>query len=665
MEVLPSPPGSQPPETADGPPRRAAVVLLLVLLVVAVYAPTLSHGFVWDDQEQIVNNPHLRRAETFVELWRQDVLSLSRGDGNRSNYYRPLFYLQYMVYFRLFGLNAGAWHALAILHHLLATLAVVVLLRRLGWGLEMAVAAAALFAVHPAHGESVSWVAAAFNDPPAATCLLLGLAAHVAWRQRGGAGLLALGVLGYGLALGLKESALSMLLLVPLVEVFMQPRPRWLRGAARYLPLALPFGACLACELAVTRLGALGRWWLEHPALALGLQLGVVLVPAAWLYRWWDRRHPPAEGWRTFTGYAPYLVVTLGYLYLRKVTILTALGVYAGTPGWSEVLPTLPVLGAVYLRLLLWPWGLSPSYPTRFAEGWSDPVVLASLALLAVVAAAVAWWGRRRPVVIFGALWLLACLAPAFNVRSFRATYLVHQRYLYLGCLGLCLIVVWTLWTQVAVRRRRWLLCGALLVVWAASNLYHNRFWASDTALWTRVAEVDPHNPAAFDWLGAQALEQGRLDEAEALFQGALGADPESPFGYRNLALLWHLRRHQPAAALPFYDRAIELFRQLPEHRQLYLGTRLNRGACLAELGRRQEALEVFLELAEQPPQLSEAARNAAVLLRQGGDPEAAAGVLRRALARHPEDGQLRAMLADLERAAAGDGRQGAGASVP
>jgi thioredoxin-like negative regulator of GroEL len=73
---------------------------------------------------------------------------------------------------------------------------------------------------------------------------------------------------------------------------------------------------------------------------------------------------------------------------------------------------------------------------------------------------------------------------------------------------------------------------------------------------------------------------------------------------------------------------------------------------CLAETGRRGEALDRLLEIAEAPPYPAEAARNAAVLLAGTGGREAVAVVLERAAARHPDDPELRSMLVDVYRAA-------------
>ncbi len=564
----------------------------LIVLAAAVYAPTLHHSFVWDDLEQVRDNDFIRHWSSFKQFWLKDILALSRKGGEfHSNYYRPLFYVQYLLFYKAFGLNTAAWHAMAIVVHALTSCAALLFTRRLGLSLAVAWMTALLFVVHPAHGESVSWVAAAFNDPPAAAFLLLGLTAHVAWLRGGSRWFVGLGMLGYAGALCLKESGLSMLLLVPLLSWFVEGgRPRSERMAA----------------------------------------------------------------------FAPYLAVTALYFFVRAATIGTAFGVYTHAKSIAELAPTFPLLGVFYVRLLLWPFHLSPSYPLRYVAGWNDAKAWASLLVLLALSGALLLLTRRRRVLRFSALWIVCCIWPVFNIRSFLPTYLAHQRYLYLASLGMCLAVAWMLETSVAGRVLRWGSCAAILVVWAGSDLYHDRFWATDMALWTRICEVDPRNPAGFDWRGRVALGEARdaaaagrtaeasrkLDEAERLFRASIEADADAPFGYFNLALLLHTRRKQPALAVPLYDRALERLRTRaqPSQKELIEG-RINRAACLAELGRRDEALREFLDLAETPPYPPDAAENAAVLYLESGKPDLVEATLARSLEHSPDDtGLLRKM---------------------
>jgi tetratricopeptide (TPR) repeat protein len=571
--------------------RRAAAAALLILAVnLAVYAPTLAHSFVWDDHEQVVDNAHLRDWKSFPEFWKTDILSLSRSGQARSNYYRPLFYVQYLLYYKAFGLHAAAWHGMAIFQHYLACLASWAFLRRLRLSFEVSVSAALLFAVHPAHGESVSWIAAAFNDPPAATVSLLALAAYAQWMRGGRARHAALAAAGFAVALCLKESALAGLFLSPLVA--------WYVGRDVPLPPRRKLGRALA-------------------------------------------------------GYAPLLLVAVCYFAVRMRAVLDPFGMSPGAPSLLSVLPTFPVLVLFYVRLLLWPWGLSPSYPLRYLTDWRVPVVGLSLAGLVLLFLAIGWATRSRPVLRFAALWTACALAPALNVFSFREYYLVHQRYLYLSVLGLCLAVAWTLAATVAEPSARRAILGALVVLWSTSTLYHDRFWASDTALWRRIAEVDPGNAAAFDWLGGRAREAGDLDAAEALFRRSLAADASSPLGARNLAVLLHLRRGQAALALPYYEQALQAFRRLePRYHDEHLGARINYGVCLDQVGRYDDALRTFLDVGRTPPHPAAAFRNAAVLLQREGRTDEVEDVLSEGIAWHPEDVALSRMRADSRRQA-------------
>jgi hypothetical protein len=79
-------------------------------------------------------------------------------------YYRPIFTVMLTIEYQIFGLWPQGWHLISLLLHILASVGVfyVILLwsrRRL-----IALFAAALFAVHPVHAESVSWISG-MTDP--------------------------------------------------------------------------------------------------------------------------------------------------------------------------------------------------------------------------------------------------------------------------------------------------------------------------------------------------------------------------------------------------------------------------------------------------------------------------------------------------------------------
>src|SRR5262249_47618250 len=80
------------------------------------------------------------------------------------SYYRPLFNVLFTMNYAIFGTKAWGWHLVNVLIHSAVTYLVFVVVRELtGWP-WVALFTAGLFAVHPAHAESISWVSG-ITDP--------------------------------------------------------------------------------------------------------------------------------------------------------------------------------------------------------------------------------------------------------------------------------------------------------------------------------------------------------------------------------------------------------------------------------------------------------------------------------------------------------------------
>ena len=127
--------------------------------------PALRAGFVSDD---------------FLILARLDRLEglrhpLAYFGLRHFDYYRPLAFLSLALDWDLWADCAAGYHLTSLVLHALNALLVLALARRI-MGVWPALAAAALFAVHPSHHEAVYRVSARF-DLLAASCFLAGLLA--------------------------------------------------------------------------------------------------------------------------------------------------------------------------------------------------------------------------------------------------------------------------------------------------------------------------------------------------------------------------------------------------------------------------------------------------------------------------------------------------------
>ena len=147
------------PVPAPIPPRRENVLtdalqaLALCLLVAVSYFPATGAGFVWDDVVLTMARP----IHDWGGLWQ--IWFEPRSLTDYEGHYWPLLYTTFWLEHKLWGLNPLGYHLVNLTLHAGVVLLLWRLLLRLGVaGAAGAVLAAAVFAVHPLHVESVVWV---------------------------------------------------------------------------------------------------------------------------------------------------------------------------------------------------------------------------------------------------------------------------------------------------------------------------------------------------------------------------------------------------------------------------------------------------------------------------------------------------------------------------
>jgi hypothetical protein len=151
--------------------------LLLAIATLALYAGDLRLGFFKiDDQQYVVNNLWIRGLS--MENLRH-ILTTPYFVN-----YSPLHLLSYLLDHALAGLNAFAFHLSSnIWAGLVAGLVFLVALALTGRQ-KVAIAAGALFVLHPAHVETIAWISSR-KDLVAAAFALPSLLAYLRYRQGG------------------------------------------------------------------------------------------------------------------------------------------------------------------------------------------------------------------------------------------------------------------------------------------------------------------------------------------------------------------------------------------------------------------------------------------------------------------------------------------------
>lgn len=177
-------------------------MLALLTLVAAVYLPVARLGFASDDLGLVVGNPYTADPANIPSFY---IRGLWEGlDDGGAAFYRPTMLLGLTVDRVLWGLSPGPHHLHSLAWHLAAVAGLVALLGPV-LGERRALAAGAIFGLHPVQTEVVAFVSARNDAMAVALCL----GAAVVWTRAARSGVRAvLAAALLFLALGAKETAL-------------------------------------------------------------------------------------------------------------------------------------------------------------------------------------------------------------------------------------------------------------------------------------------------------------------------------------------------------------------------------------------------------------------------------------------------------------------------
>jgi hypothetical protein len=463
----------------------------------AIYYPALRFGFVYDDQVAIVQNPLVTSGAPLVDVI-PDILGSPYRPGPL---YRPVTVLSYYVNAVAGELSTFAFHLVNILLHCGAAFLVFVALRHVVGRDGPACIAALLFAVHPVHVETVANIVGRAEQ----LALIFSLSALICSLppDRGGSRIIRTfaEVLLFALALLSKESALSLVLILPLFHLLIK-RASW--------------GAALAYA---------------------GLLGGVALVVIA----------------------LRFYVLGSEALPRTEPGIFAAANPLLGLSFVDRVLPALQVMGK-YVVLFLLPLRLSADYSLSERDFWSAVYSLEGALLLFIpIAFGVLLWLRRRErAVLFLGLWFFAAFAFTSNVLLPIGT-IMGERLLYFPAVGLCALVVLFLeriasWLGVA-RGASALLALPLLGLLVVRSAERLPVWRDNRSLFAATVQDSPLSPKAHFHF---ALELLRDHDAEGAYRHARTAHELMPSNVESMKVLFEAsvaQQNLPLAA--FWGRRI------------------------------------------------------------------------------------------------------------
>jgi Flp pilus assembly protein TadD len=217
----------------------------LIAVNLVVYASLSHHDFIgFDDPGYVTQNPHVSSG-----LSRENVL-WAFTSGYFANWH-PLTWLSHMLDVQIFGMNAGSHHLVSLFLHIGATVLLFGLLHRTTGAVGRSAFVAALFAVHPAHVESVAWVAER-KDVLSAVFWMLTICAYVAYIRRPSKNQYALLLVFYALGLMAKPMLVTLPFVLLLLDLWPLGRAAALADLKQFVVEKIPLFLLAAASSMVT-----------------------------------------------------------------------------------------------------------------------------------------------------------------------------------------------------------------------------------------------------------------------------------------------------------------------------------------------------------------------------------------------------------------------------
>jgi tetratricopeptide (TPR) repeat protein len=525
---------------------------VLILSTFLVFRQVRNFEFVsYDDSDYVYENPHVLNGLTAGgAIW-------AFTTGHAANWH-PLTWLSLMLDCQLSlpgGANPGWIHLVNLFLHLVNTLLLFAVLKKMTGSLWPSAFVAAAFAIHPMHVESVAWIAER-KDVLSTFFLLLTLASYVGYVKRPSV---------YRYILSLVLFALGLM--------------------AKPMLVTLPFLLLLLDYWPLNRIGRFNRKniynlvWEKIPFFVLSVISSVITFLI--------QRSSGA-------------VISIDIISLNN-RIANAFLSYAE-----------------YMAKMFWPRNLAAFYPFNVAGSISFWQVVMCALLLIGISVFVVRLGRNQRYLPVGWFWYLGTLIPVIGIVQVGSQ-AYADRYTYIPYIGLFLMLAWGLpqllskWISVSPQRKIALGLSMVIVLTTLGICAHRQasYWKNNFTLFSHAIEVTPNNWLAHNSRGVAYNSLGRYKEAIEDLSQAIRIKPDYAEAYTDLGIVY--------SNLGRYNDAIDAHKQAIRIRPYYAEAHNNLGNAYDGLGRDTDAIEAYKQAIRINPDLATVHYNLGVAYRKLG----------------------------------------------
>ena len=495
--------------------QMIGVSALLGVAVLVTYGQVLGHGFInLDDDQYVTANSMVLGGLTVDGVVRSFIEFASFN-------WHPMTWMSHMLDVSLFGMAPSGHHATNVLLHTANTVMLFWILANATSRHWLAAITAGIFALHPAHVESVAWVSER-KDVLSTFFLLLTLGQYLRYCAAPNAKTMALVTLCYALGLMSKPMLITLPFVLLLFDVWPLNRLSvdWNEARAQLPSLlkekAALFGLTIASIVVTVVAQATGGAMKAGSVLSAGPRIENALVSYS--------------------------------RYTAKAFVPIDLAIYYPHPG-----------------------------------GWPLLYVCGSGLLLIGISLAVVLRRKQQPYLAVGWFWFVGSLVPVVGLVQVGSQSLA-DRYTYVPYVGLSIAVVWGIADLLAGSQRGMRVgaafAGLVVVIFGVqARSYAAKFENSITVFTHSLMSTDelypsvigqgnaPNQPSLplhnglytpYYNLGTAYAEAGSYNKARQHFEAAIKAHPGFPEVYINLGVVL-AQQGDYNGSRRYYEQALEV----------------------------------------------------------------------------------------------------------
>lgn len=464
------------------------ISLFLVITLLAVYLQVRDHSFIiFDDNVYVTENPQVQSGINLDTVkW---AFSLKE---TKPMYWHPLTWISHMLDVKMYGFIPGKHHIVNLIFHIVNSIILFDVFRRMSGEIWKSAVVALLFAIHPMNVESVAWIAARKNVLSTFFWMVT-IIFYAKYTQRLDIKwyLSALAVFSLGLM------AKQMLITLPFVL------------------LLLDFWPLKRFQIKVGRAtNERENSKIMHPNDTEASLLFVILEKV------------------------PFFLIALLAIYIASVSMQQSnIFISFESIPLSLRCENALISYSVYIFKAIWPANLAVFYPfPKMIELWK---LMGACFLLICISIAVIYFIHKMPYLFVGWFWFLGTLLPVAGFVQAGIWPAMADRWAYVPLIGIFIILAWMVPDLFMKEKRKkvgFTLALFMVIMLLMFKTWHQtRHWVNSFTIFKHTVEVTHDNSVAHNNLGSLYAMNGMIKRATEHFSKAFKIDPESISAGNNL----------------------------------------------------------------------------------------------------------------------------------